>query len=242
MKKFHHSRRRCSVPTRILPISIIGIGSHGPSENSIINDAFIEDCSYGVATRGRNTMVNNVVFAGTVGQAVSHHEDGAGLSARGCTYDGFSYPNRLASLEDVVPRFRMPHFRSAWLGRRGVVTWSPTWLLPTAKLKFKIDGTHCARIPAETVVRIPRVAKAGQRALVIFHADAGCSGFFIPRPENAALAAVGAALGPTIKGTAGSALKGTTGAAGDITFGRMSNGDLYIEHRGSATYTFRLAV
>jgi hypothetical protein len=306
-----------------------GIGMHGPSENGVISNGFIEDCTHGINARGRNTIVDNVTFAGTFGSAVGLYENGAGLTVRNCTYDSFNYPNKLGSLADVQPgsgasifvrlglegsdvgsncfydlpivisgnvakgltgsfvqvsqntlvaknlrvtnnhiealpgagntftTFYAPAANTNLTGsvfqnndvtdiNGSVVTWGTNLVVAyreSLQLSFKVDGNYYARIPVDGVVRIPKVVKAGQRAIITFHADAGGSGSFTLRPESTTIATMGATLATFIKATAtGSSLTGTTGLAGEITFGLMLNGDLYIENRAAATYTFRLTI
>lgn len=306
-----------------------GIGGHGSYENLYIGKGYIRDISNAITARGRNTIVDGPVFQGTIDSCVSLHENGAGLILRNPVTDGFNYPNKFASLADIVPGsgirtlvqlgltsggvdannfYDLPiivdgavakgltgsliHFGQNTLVAKNlrvtnnhaeaipgagntfttfaasaagtnltgsvfdnntveeingtVVQWSPN-LVPAyreaATLKFKVDGAHWARIPTDTVVRIPRVAKAGQRIIVMFHADAGGGGIFRMTPENAALTPMGAALQTSLKGTAtGASLTGTTGLTGELTFGLMLNGDLYIENRLPGAYTFRLTI
>ncbi|MDQ0854774.1 hypothetical protein QFZ79_002885 [Arthrobacter sp. V4I6] len=98
-----------------------------------------------------------------------------------------------------------------------ITTWSTNLVIAyreSQTLKFKVDGAHYARISADTVVRIPRVAKAGQRITVMFSADAGASGFFRLQPESTSITTMGATLSSILKATAtGSALTGTSGGS-----------------------------
>jgi hypothetical protein len=124
-----------------------------------------------------------------------------------------------------------------------VIAYKDSLLAAPFPVLFKVDGVYYARIPVDNVVLIPKVAKAGQRLAVLMHADAAGFGFFRIVPENAAVTTIGATLAANIKGTAtGSSLTGTTGTSGDITFGLMNTGDLYIENRSAAAYTFRLSI
>lgn len=71
-----------------------GIGMHGGSENGIISNGYITDCTTGINCRGRNTTIDNVVFSGPFSTVISIYEDAAGLTVQNCTYDSLAYPNK----------------------------------------------------------------------------------------------------------------------------------------------------
>lgn len=306
-----------------------GVGMHGPSENGVICNGIIHDCSNGITARGRNTIVENVRFSGSFNDAISLHEEGAGLIVRGCVYDNYNYPDKFASLADIVAGtgcetfvrlglttggtdghclFTLPiiiedntckgltesfisvgqntrtvtglrlanNYIEAVPGAAGTFTvykadfattnwtnsvienntvveingttveYSTNFVLAyraASTIDFRIDGVRYARIPNDSFVRIPRVAKAGQRIIVMAHADGGGYAFVRLLPNSTGFTSMGAT--PTVGWGAtatGSALNGTTGAASSVTLGLEANGDLYIENRFGAIYTFRLTV
>jgi hypothetical protein len=71
-----------------------GIGMHGGSENGIISNGYITDCTTGINCRGRNTTIDNVVFSGPFSTVINIYEDAAGLTVQNCTYDSLAYPNK----------------------------------------------------------------------------------------------------------------------------------------------------
>lgn len=71
-----------------------GLGMHGGSENGIISNGYITDCTTGINCRGRNTTIDNVVFEGPFGRVIALYEEAAGIAVRNCTYDSLAYPNK----------------------------------------------------------------------------------------------------------------------------------------------------
>lgn len=83
-----------------------GLGMHGPSENIRFVNGFISDVQAGIRVRGKNTLINNVVFSGRM-QTLVAMSHGCGLEFTNNTYDSFNYPNKIASLDDIVADSRI---------------------------------------------------------------------------------------------------------------------------------------
>ena len=86
-----------------------GLGMHGPSENVRFINGFITDTQSGIRVRGKDTFIQNVTFSGRMDIVVACSH-GTGLVITDCKYDAFNYPNKVASLADIVPASRIDSF------------------------------------------------------------------------------------------------------------------------------------
>lgn len=94
----------------------------------------------------------------------------------------------------------------------------------------------------DDVAVIRRAGTPGTRITASFSADSLGRGIFGLIPGNAAFTNVAGMPAYCVATATGSALTGTTGVDGNITFGLMANGDLWIENRGGANRSFRITV
>jgi hypothetical protein len=128
-----------------------------------------------------------------------------------------------------------------------VVTWGTNLVLgyrdTDETVSVKIDGTHWVRIEDDSYARIKRIGKAGDRLTLGAQAAAGGMGIWRIRADSTSFTAIGAANSAGWVATAtGDALTGTAGTDTQVTLGLEATGDLYVENRLGATYTFRFVI
>ena len=107
--------------------------------------------------------------------------------------------------------------------------------------QFVYDDSYYVTIADDQVIKIPKVARGGDR-IVISVSPRNSIGYIFQIIEATATVNAIAVTPVTVKASAtGSTMTGTTGSDGDITFG-LTDADLYIENRLGSTQVMRINV